>query len=98
MTFALGVEPVAFAVFVGVIDVAGEGLGRCRRGRSLRFGPEGLGRRFELRADQRRFAGPFFERFVPGKGDQRAGHYDFEKETHRGAGGVLPITACSGKE
>ena len=41
MTFALGVEPVALALFVRVIDVPGErfrGAGGRRRVRGRRFG------------------------------------------------------------
>ena len=86
MTFALGVEPVALSLFVGIKDVASERFWPRRGGCSRCTGFSRHGRLAEMRADYRRFAHPLFERFVPGKSDQQNGNGDFEEKAHLEAG------------
>lgn len=79
---ALGVEPVLLALVVGVIDVAGEFFRRRRTGRRRGFGLRSLGVRAQIVADAGGFAGPLFERFIPGERDQDAGDKEFEEKAH----------------
>jgi hypothetical protein len=89
MALALGIEPVGFSLLVGVVDVTGKGGWRRRGGRD-RDGRLGLRRgrlRRQPRADDKRFACPRFERFLPTERDESGGEDDFEEEAHGGAGG-----------
>jgi hypothetical protein len=93
MAFALGVEPVGFSGLILVVDVAGERLGRRRgcRWRDSRLRRRRLSRRCHMGADSWDFAGPFFERLLPGQGDQPGGDDEFEEEAHGGDGEKLSV-------
>src|SRR5205809_950149 len=82
MTLTLRVEPVLFSLLVGVVDVPGERCWRRRGGRRWNRRLVLRCRSREMMPDDRRFAHPFFKRFLPGQRDQRRGEDNFDQEAH----------------